>query len=176
MAARRAAIAARGSGARSVAAIRRDAERIGDKPRRIVHPREGARLVGRDQPAADREGGNAQNFPPVDQRQFGGAAADIDMQDAGIALLRQPHRAGPVGGERAFELVAGGGADEFAGFRGEQFVDRPGIVPLDRLAGEDHGATVDIVAAKAGLRVAVRNEGAERAPHRWCRRAGTASA
>ena len=90
----------------------------------------------------------------VDQRQLGGAAADIDMQDAGVARLGQRHRARAMRGEPAFELVAGGGADELAGFAGEQLVDGAGIFALDRLAGEDDRAAVDIALGKAGVAVA----------------------
>ena len=106
-------------------------------------------VVGREQPAADREGRDAEDHAVVDQRELGGAAADVDMQHALVALLRQPHRARAVRGERAFELVAGGGADELAGLVGEQFVDRARVRPLDRLAGEDHGAAVDVARAQS---------------------------
>ena len=94
---------------------------------RIVDPGPGAALVAGDEPAAHREGGDAEEHAVVDQRELGGAAADVDMEHAFVALLGQPHRAGAVGGERAFELVAGGGADELAGLGGEQFVDRLGV-------------------------------------------------
>ena len=58
--------------------------------------------------------------------------------------------------------MAGGGADEFAGLGGEQFVDRLGVPALDRLAGEDHRAAVDIGALEACFAVALRDEVAER--------------
>ena len=67
-----------------------------------------------------------------------------------------------MGGERAFELVAGGGADELAGLGGEQLVDRLGVPPFDRLAGEDHRARVDVLPREAGVAIALRDEGAER--------------
>ncbi len=84
------------------------------------------------------------------------------MEHAGAALFGELHRAGAMGRERAFELVAGGGADELAGLCGEQFVDRLGVLALDRLAGEDHRTAVDVVAGKSGFAVALRNEVAER--------------
>ncbi len=123
------------------------AEIVGDELRRLIDPRPGALGIRRNQPAADREGAEADDHAAVDQRQLGGAAADVDMQQAGVARLRQRHRAGAVRGEPAFELVAGGGADELAGFRGEQLVDGAGIGALDRLAGEDDGAAVDLALA-----------------------------
>ena len=142
--------------------IGRDAERVRHEPRGIVDAAPRARLVARDEPAADGEGGNAHEHAVVDQGELGGAAADVDVEHAGAALLGQLHRAGAVGGECAFELVAGGGADELAGFRGEQFVDRLGVPALDRLAGEDHRAAIDIVALETRLAVALRDERAER--------------
>ena len=112
----------------------------GDELRRLIDPRPGALRILRNQPAADGESAEADNHAAVDQRQLGGAAANIDMQQAGIARFRQRHRPGIVGGEPGFKLVAGRGADELAGFLGEQLVDGAGVGALDRLAGEDDGA------------------------------------
>ena len=81
-----------------------------------------------DEPAADRKGGDARDLALRDERELGGAAADVGMQRAGAAPPRKRGRAGAVRGENAFELVAGGGADEFARFSGEDFVD--GVFPL----------------------------------------------
>ena len=84
------------------------------------------------------------------------------MQDAGVAGFGQRHRAGSVRGEAAFELVAGRGADEFAGFAGKKLVDGAGIFALDRLAGEDDGAAIDFALGKAGIGVAAADEFAQR--------------
>ena len=127
MPASRRAIASRGARPRERRRVGRDAERLRDQPGGIVDPGPRAGLVARDEPAADGKGGDAREHAVVDQRELGGAAADIHMEHAGAALLGQLHRAGAMGGERAFELVAGGGADELAGLRGEQFVDRLGV-------------------------------------------------
>ena len=75
--------------------------------------------------------------------------------------LRQPHRARAVRRQPAFQPVAGGGADEFSGFCGEQLVDRARILSLDRLAGQDHGAGIDLVALEAGRMIGVMDEMAE---------------
>jgi hypothetical protein len=83
------------------------------------------------------------------------------MKDAVLALLRQRDGARAVGGEQAFELVAGGGADELARFRREDFVDGARVRLLDRLAGEDDGAAVDFVLLDARLPVGVGDELAE---------------
>ena len=122
----------------------------------------GAVSILRNQPAADREGAEADDHAAVDQRQLGGAAADVDMQETCVARFRERHRAGAVGGEPTFELVAGSGADELAGFRGEQLVDGAGIGALDRLAGEDDGAGIDLILRQAGIAIAAPNEFTER--------------
>ena len=57
--------------------------------------------------------------------------------------------------------MAGAGADEFSGLRGEQFVDGARVLALDRLAGEDHGAAVDRVLAEASVAIAAFDEAAE---------------
>src|SRR5215831_20531370 len=122
----------------------------------------GSRGILGDQPPADRKGSNARNLAFLDERELGGAAADVGMERAGTAPPRKRSRAGSVSGQNAFELVAGGGADEFTRFSGEDFVDRAGIFSFDRLAGEDHGAAVDIAAAKPGVVIGVVYEMFER--------------
>ena len=131
----------------------------GDQPRRIVDARPRAALVGRDEPAADREGRDARARCRCRsarawscRRRYRHAARTASRSP------RQPHRARAVRRQQAFELVAGGGADEFAGLLGEELVDRARILALDRLAGEDHGAAVDVVALQAGLAIGVVDE------------------
>ena len=58
-------------------------------------------------------------------------------------------------GQNAFQFVAGRGADELAGFGREDFVDGARVLALDRFAGQDHGAAVDIGAAQAGVVIGV---------------------
>src|SRR4051812_125781 len=53
------------------------------------------------------------------------------------------------------------GADELAGFAGEWGGDGGGVAALPRLAGQDHGAGVDILMAQAGRRIGAFDEGAE---------------
>src|SRR5258705_83592 len=84
------------------------------------------------------------------------------MEHAIVALLGEPYRARPMGGEGAFELVAGRGADELAGLGGEQLVDRLRVLLLDRLAGQDHGAAVDILTRKARFPIRLLDESPER--------------
>ena len=84
------------------------------------------------------------------------------MQHRALALAREGDGARAMGGEGAFELVASGGADEFAGLFGEEFVDGAGVLALDRLAGEDHRAAVDVAAPHARLLVGVVDEVIER--------------
>ena len=83
------------------------------------------------------------------------------MEDAVLALLRQRDGARAVGGEETFQLVTGGGADEFAGLSREDFVDGAGVGLLDGLARENDGAAVDFVLLDARFPVGVRDEFAE---------------
>ena len=133
----------------------------GDRLDRIVEARPRARRILRDEPAANRERLQRDDLALVDQGELGRAAADIDVKDAVLALLRQRDGAGAVGGEETFQLVAGGGADELAGFRREDFVDGARVRLLDGLAGEDDGAAVDFVLLDAGFPVGAGDELAE---------------
>ena len=47
-------------------------------------------------------------------RELGGAAADVDVEDALALVVRDPRGARAVGGEHRLHVMAGGGADEIA--------------------------------------------------------------
>ena len=61
----------------------------------------------------------------------------------------------------AFHVMARGGAHEPAGFLGEQIGDGAGIVPLDRLAGQDDGAGIYVGGVDARIGVAAADEAFE---------------
>jgi len=54
--------------------------------------------------------------------------------------------------------MAGGGADELARFFGEQVGDGAGVLPLQRLAGQDHRAGIDVASGEARLRIGLGDE------------------
>ena len=56
--------------------------------------------------------------------------------------------------------MAGGGADELAGFPGKEFVDGACIGALDGFAGEDDGAAIDVRFGEAGFLVGAGDEAA----------------
>src|SRR5258708_9990940 len=57
--------------------------------------------------------------------------------------------------------MAGRGADELAGLAGEQGGDGGGVTALYRLAGQDHGAGIDIGTGQARRPIGFLDEGAE---------------
>ena len=107
-------------------------------------------VVDHLQPAADMHGRGGDDVAALDQRELGGAAADVDVEDALARLVRHPRRAGAVGREHRLHVMAGGGADELAALLGEQLRRCLRVLAPQRLAGEDHGAGVDLVRMQAG--------------------------
>ena len=125
--------------------IGREAKLFGHQPRRIVDARPAPVGVGGDQPAADCESGDARR--PFDQREFGRPAADIDVQHG---MRRAPcdsaHGARAMRREAAFQQVTGGRADELPASSANSSSIARAFVPLDRLAGQDHRAAIDLAA------------------------------
>ena len=58
-------------------------------------------------------------------------------------------------------MVPGRGTDEATGFLGEQVGDGARVAALDRFAGEDHGAAVDVGGLEVGVLVAAADEARE---------------
>jgi len=77
--------------------------------------------------------------------------ADVDVKDAGVARFRKRHRARTVCGEPAFKLMAGVAQTNFRPLR-QRARQWRGIFALDRLAGEDDSAAVDLALREAASR------------------------
>ena len=110
-----------------------------------IEPHDLAPLVHDLQPPADMHGRGGEHPAALDQRQLGGAAADIDVEDALALVMRHPRGARAVGGQHGFHVMAGGGADELAAALGEDAGDALRVLAAQRFAGEDDDAGVDVV-------------------------------
>ncbi len=114
-----------------------------------------------DQASADRDRDGGEDGAVLDQRELGGAAADVDVEQRLAVAARQRDRARAVRRHLAFHVVAGGGADELAGLLRKEVGDGARVRALDRLAGKDHGATVDLVALDARIGIGAADEARE---------------
>ncbi len=112
---------------------------------RRIEPHDAADLVDHLQPAADMQRRGRDDVAVLDHAELGGAAADVDVEDALPLVVRHPRGAGAVGGEHRLHVMAGGGGDEIAALLGQQGGDRLGILAPQRLAGEDDHAGVDVL-------------------------------
>ena len=127
-----------------------------------IEPHDPAVLVDHLQPAADMHRGGRDHAALLDQAELGGAAADVDVEDALALVVRHARGARAIGREHRLHVVAGGGADEFAALVGQQAGDRLRVLAPQRLAGEDHDAGVDVVGMQARGLVGLIDDGAER--------------
>ena len=85
--------------------------------------------------------------------ELGRAAADVDVEDALVLLVRHPRGARAVGRQHRLHVMAGGRGDEVAALLSEQPGDRLGVLAPQRLAGEDDDAGVDLLSLDAGIRI-----------------------
>src|SRR4029077_18247374 len=92
----------------------------------------------------------------------GGAAADIDVENATLSLSGEGDCAGAVGRKQRFEIVAGAGADKVATLRGEEIGDGPSVVSANRFAGENDGAGVHLPGSDFRFLISDVNETSKR--------------
>ncbi len=111
--------------------------------------------------AADMHCGGGDHFAVLDQAELGGAAADIDIEDALAAIARYPRGAGAVGRQHRLHMVPGGGGDEFAALLGQDLGDALRVVAPQRFAGENDDAGIDLVRRQAGRDISVVDDDAE---------------
>ena len=97
----------------------------------------------------------------LDQAELGGAAADVDVEDALVLVAGDARGARAVGRQHRFHVMAGGGGDEFAALLRQDLGDALRVLAAQRLAGEDHHAGVDLVGMQAGGVIGVVDDGAE---------------
>ena len=126
-----------------------------------IEPHDTAALVHHLQPPADVHGRSRDDIALLDHRQLCGAAADVDVEDALVVVVRDQRGARAVGGQHRLHVVAGGGGDEVAALLGQEPRDRLGVLAAQRLTGEDDHAGVDVLRLDAGGRVGLIDDGAE---------------
>ena len=113
------------------------------------------------QPAADMHGCGSNHLAVLDQAEFGGAAADIDVEDALVLVAGDARGAGAVGRQHRFHVMAGGGGDEFAALLGQDLGDALRVLAAQRLARKNNHAGIDLVGMQAGRVIGVVDDGAE---------------
>ena len=97
------------------------------------------------QAAADMHRGGRDHLAVLDQAELGGAAADVDIEDALVFVVRHPRGAGAVRRQHRLHMVAGSSGDEFAALLGQDLGDALRIVAPQRFAGENDDAGIDLV-------------------------------
>src|SRR5262245_39323026 len=145
-----------------VAARPVEAGLAGVKFSRRIEPHDPADVVDHLQPTADMQRSRRGHVTVLDDTELGGAAADVDVEDAFTLLVRQLRRTRAVGRQHRLHVVPGGGGDEIAALLRQQGGDRLGILAAQRLAGEDDHAGVDILWLDARRRIGLVDDGAER--------------
>ncbi len=144
-----------------VATIPRKAGPLGVVSPGRIEADDEAVVVNDLKPAADVHGGGRQHLAVLHDRELGGAAADVDIEDALPLGARHRGGAGAVGREHRFHVMAGRGADEIAALFRHDAGDRLGVLAPQGFAGENDGAGVDAGRIDAGGVVGIVDDGAE---------------
>ena len=127
-----------------------------------IEPGDDAALIHHLQSPADMDGRRRDHAALLQQRQLGGAAADVDVEDALALVGRDARCAGAIGRQHRLHVMAGGGADELAALLRQHSGDRLRVVASQRFAGQDHHAGVNVVRRDAGAAVGLLDDGAQR--------------
>ena len=131
-----------------IAAVPGEAGALGVMFPRRIEPGDLA-VLDHLQPAADMDRGGRDHLAVLDQAELGGAAADVDIEDALVLVARHARGARAVGREHRLHVMAGGRGDEFAALLGQDLGDALRILAPQRFAGEDDDAGIDIVRRQA---------------------------
>src|SRR5262249_56544963 len=102
-------------GLERIAEAERNAEALRALLTRVLDPGEALLRVFDDEAAADRERGGREDAALLDQRELGGAAADIDVEQRRVVAAREGDGARAGRGELGIHGVGGRGASGGAG-------------------------------------------------------------
>ena len=104
-----------------------------------------ADVVGHQESPAGVHGCGGDQLTTLNETELGGAAADVDVEDAAARVKRAPCRARAVHRQHRLHVVAGGGADEFTALLGQHGRDGLAVFAAQGFTGQDHGAGVNLV-------------------------------
>ena len=145
---------------RRIAAVPGKAGALGVMFARRIEPDDLA-VLDHLQPAADMDRGGRDHLAVLDQAEFRGAAADVDIEDALVLVARHARGAGAVGREHRLHVMAGGRGDEFAALLGQDLGDALRVLAPQRFAGENDDAGIDLVGRQAGRDIGIVDDVAE---------------
>ena len=113
------------------------------------------------QAPADMHGGGRDHLALFHQAELGGAAADVDVEDALALVAGDARRARAIGRKHRLHVMAGRRSDELPALLGENFCDALGIFAPQRFAGENDHTGIDLVGTKFRGIIGVVDDGAE---------------
>ena len=96
------------------------------------------------QAAADMHRGGRDHLAVVDEAELGGAAADVDIENALTFVVRNPRRARTVRRQHRLHVVAGRRGDEFAALLGQDLGNASRIVAPQRFTRKNDDAGIDL--------------------------------
>ena len=119
-------------------------------------------LVDDHQASANVDRGCRFALTALDKPELGGAAANVDVEDALAEIERGLRRARAIGRQHRFHVVASGGANEIAPLFRKHFRDALRVLAPQRLARQDHRAGIDVARLDPGAVIGVLHDFLER--------------
>ena len=113
------------------------------------------------QAATDMYRGGCDHLAVLDKAELGGAAADVDIENALSVVVRHPRGAGTVRRQHRLHVVPRSRGDELAALLGQDLGNALRIVAPERFTGENDDAGIDLVWRNARRDISVVDDGAE---------------
>ena len=110
-------------------------------------------------PQVHRSCGN--QFAVLHQAQFGGATANVDVQNAMLVVIRTFGSARAVDGQHGFHVVARRRAYKFAALLCQHRGNRFAVLAAQGFTGQDHSTGIDFIGMQARVLVSLVNDVAQ---------------
>ena len=105
--------------------------------------------------------GRGNKFTVLNQSELGGAATNVDVQNAVLFIVRTFGRTRAVHSQHGFHVVAGCGAYKLAALLCQNSRNRFAVFAPQRLARQNDGTSINFIGVQTRLLVSLVNDGAQ---------------
>ena len=118
-------------------------------------------FVHHHEAATQVHGSRGNQLAVLHQAQFGGASANVDVQNPMFFIVGAFGSARAVNGQHGFHVVARRCAHKFAALLCQHRSNRLAVLTAQGFTGQDHGTGIDLIGMQARVLVGLVNDGAQ---------------
>ena len=107
------------------------------------------------------DGSCGDQFTILNESKFGGATADVHVQNAVFLIIGSLGRTRAINGQHGLHVVSSCSTNKFSPLLGQDLCDRFTVLTPESFAGQNHGPRIHIIGVQASGLIGSVNDGAK---------------